>query len=227
MTFNNPASDTASDAPKDAANDIANDAIGSTPLLEEATASGESFLRFYLLSDLPVLLSVYQLAEILTLSLSQIAPMFEMPPWVIGVHNWRGEVLWMIDLNHFLGLTPWYQQPECSSKHTVVILKSHPQTNSSVVQKEAVLGLVVNRVEDMVLCPSDSIQPLSNQPLPDRLEAMPEIQPFLRGYWRDSTEKSAEGSAEEPVGEVNLVLEGAAILSTLPTSDYWAISDER
>jgi positive phototaxis protein PixI len=220
MTFNN--------TPNDTANDVASVAIDSTPLPEAATASdesasGESFLRFYLLANLPMLLSVYQLAEILTLSLSQIVPMFEMPPWVMGVHNWRGEVLWVIDLNHFLGLTPWYQQPDYSSQHTIVVLKAHPQTGSSVAQKEAVLGLVVNRVEDMVLCAPESIQPLSAQLLPDRLKITPEIQPFLRGYWQDSIKKSAAESTEEPIGEMNLVLEGAAILSTMPTSDYRAI----
>ena len=221
MTLN----DTANDAA------ISNDAIDSTPLLEnaeevknteelnEATASGESFLRFYLLSDLSVLLSVHQLAEILTLSLGQIVPMFEMPPWVMGVHNWRGEVLWIIDLNHFLGLTPWYQQPDYNSKHTVVVLKSQAQTNSADAPKEAVLGLVVNRVEDMVSCDPESIQPLGDPLLADRLAAMPEIQPFLRGYWQNFAGKSAE----ESIAELNLVLEGAAIMSAMPTSDYKAI----
>ena len=224
---------TLNDAGNDAA--ISHNAIGSTPLSDhaeegspeegsleegnEATASGESFLRFYLLSDLSILLSVYQLAEILTLSLGQIVPMFEMPPWVMGVYNWRGEVLWIIDLNHFLGLTPWYQQPDYNSKHTVVVLKSYLQTNSSTATKEAVLGLVVNRVEDMVFCDPESIQPPSDPLLFDRVAAMPEIQPFLRGYWQNFAGKSAE----ESIGELNLVLEGAAIMRAMPTSDYKAV----
>jgi positive phototaxis protein PixI len=196
-------------------------AVNQTHQATHQETSGESFLRFYLLSNLPVLLSVHQLAEILTLSLGQIVPMFEMPAWVMGVYNWRGEVLWMIDLNHFLGLTPWYQQSDYSSKHTVVVLKSQSQGGDA--QKEAVLGLVVNRVEDMVFCPPESIQPLSEPLLSEflstRIATVSEIQPFLRGYWHNSVGKSAE----ESIGDLNLVLEGAAIMSAMPTSDHQAI----
>ena len=229
MPLNDAANDVTSDVTSDAAS--SDPAIASTSLLvtsppteanlandtnqtHQATG-GESFLRFFLLSDLAVLLSVHQLAEILTLSLGQIVPMFEMPPWVMGVYNWRGEVLWVIDLNHFLGLTPWYQQPDYSSKHTVVVLKAAQSQTDGIAQKEAVLGLVVNRVEDMVLCAPESIQPLSepllSELLSDRIANVLEIQPFLRGYWHNSVGKSAE----ESIGALNLVLEGAAIMSVV------------
>ena len=226
MAFNDAADNAASSDPAIDSTPLptganpANDANQTHQATHQATG-GESFLRFYLLSNLPVLLSVNQLAEILTLSLGQIVPMFEMPDWVMGVYNWRGEVLWMIDLNHFLGLTPWYQQSDYSSKHTVVVLKSQSQTGDA--QKEAVLGLVVNRVEDMVFCPPESIQPLSepllSEFLSNRISTVPEIQPFLRGYWHSSAGKSTE----ESIGDLNLVLEGAAIMSAMPTSDHQAI----
>jgi positive phototaxis protein PixI len=186
-----------------AAANSAIDTIDSMPAQPPSSEmGGESFLRFYLTSNLPCLLSVHQMAEVLTLSFGQVMPMFEMPAWVMGIYNWRGEVLWVVDLNHFLGLTPWYQQEGYGSKHIVVILQSSHQANNEVDSQAAVLGLVVNRVEDMVLCASESIRPLLDR------QVSPEIQPFLRGCWQDPTGELKKG--------LNWVLEGTAILGAMP-----------
>lgn len=187
---------------------MADNAIISTPTLDSSAAfpSGESFLQVYVTADLPVLISVQHLTEILTIPTSQIAPMFQMPPWVMGVHNWRGDVLWMVDLNHFLGLTPWYQQAEYAQKHTAVVLKSPPEEGSTI-EEDAVLGLVVHHVDDMVFCEPDSICSTS-----DPLERASEIKPFLQGYWQQSSDERYP------------ILDSVAIIRAMPKIDGFTSS---
>lgn len=168
------------------------------PALETPTAQ---FLQLYLDANLPVLLPVEPLVEIMTIPIDQIVPLFQMPAWVMGVYNWRGEVLWMVDLNHFLGLTPWYQQTQYGSKHTAVVLQAGALDRFPGAEKLAVLGLIVNRVENMVACNPELLQPPSDQ---QNIPAT--IQPFLQGCWQKS------------IAEQHLILDSAAILQAMPTS---------
>lgn len=170
----------------------------SETLPEELT---EQLLQFYLANNQSVLLPVPQLVEILTIPQMQVIPMFEMPAWVMGVYNWRGEVLWIVDLNHLVGLTPWYQQPGYSSKHTVIVLQQTFERSPLPNEPKTVLGLVVNRVDDLVTCPSRFIQPLLQPGEPNST-----LQPFLKGFWQQSTDI------------LHPILDGAAVFRAMPRS---------
>lgn len=151
---------------------------------------------------LPTLLPAPQLVEILTVGIGQIVPIFSLPPWVMGVYNWRGQVLWIVDLNHLLGFTPWYEQPDYGSKHTIVVLREISES-----KEKAIVGLAVSRVEDMVECPADSLHSLPS--LPDEVPAS--LHRFLLGYW-DSNE--AEELRSKPIPR-HWLLNGSAILQSL------------
>src|ERR671932_579685 len=99
---------------------VQNRLIESVP----SSRTSEQFLRFHLLPDTTVLLPIQQLTEVLTIPKGQIIPIFQMPPWVMGAYNWRGEVLWMVDLGHLVGLTPWHQQANITSAHTAIVLQA-------------------------------------------------------------------------------------------------------
>ncbi|HEY9880047.1 MAG TPA: chemotaxis protein CheW [Leptolyngbyaceae cyanobacterium] len=172
--------------------------VPNNPALPTETSSiasaEQQFLQIYLDQDLPFLLPVESLVEIMKVPIGQVIPMFQMAPWVMGVYNWRGEVLWMADLNHFLGLAPWYEQSEPTTKHTAVVIKSPP----SMVQagdKPAMLGLIVSRVEGMASYPLEAIQPSV-----ENLDISPNFLPFLQGCYL--------ADAEPP----RLILDGSAIL---------------
>ena len=160
-------------------------------------SESEQFLRFYLVPDTNALLPVQALTGVLKIPYSQVVPIFNMPAWVMGVYNWRGEILWMVDLGHLMGLTPWYQQAIAASVHTAVVLqaRSHQTTNN----KGQMLGLVVNRVEDIESSP-DLIQapPLST--------VTSELAAFLNGYWLKSN------------GEILVILNDDAIFAAMPES---------
>jgi len=139
------------------------------------------FLQLYLEAETPALLSILHLVEIISIPMGQVVPIFQMPPWVMGVYNCRGDVLWMVDLNQVLGFSPWYQQQGYISKHTTVIVRSQPRNTSS--ETNLVLGLVVNRVEGILLCDPDHIEPSSP------FENIPSLEPFVSGYWTKSNDQ--------------------------------------
>lgn len=167
------------------------------PVSTSSNAS-EQFLRFHLLPSTTALLPVEQLTEVLTIPNGQIVPIFHMPAWVMGVYNWRGEILWMVDLGHLFGLTPWHQQPLSTSAYTAVVLQARSNQAAATNVKSQMLGLVVNRIEDIESCNPDWIQSAPSSTI------SPELAQFLRGYWLTSN------------GEMLAVLETQAILAAMP-----------
>lgn len=172
----------------------ANQFIESAP----SSRATEQFLRFHLLPDTTALLPIQQLTEVLTIPKAQIVPIFQMPSWVMGAYNWRGEVLWMVDLGHLVGLTPWHQQANITSAHTAIVLQAPTKESTATNPKHEMLGLVVNRVEDIEWCNPDWIQS------PPSSTVTPELVPFLRGYWL------------KPNGEMLVVIDGKAIMLSMP-----------
>ncbi len=168
-------------------------------------STDQQFLQLYLEAEILTLLSIEHLVEIMTIPMGQVVPIFQMPSWVMGVYNWRGEVLWMVDLNHLVGFSPWYQQQGYTSKHMTVVIRSRSKAGPSA--KDVVLGLVVNRIENIVLCEPDHIQ------APSDFVVARNLVPFLKGVWPN------------PDGETCWVLDGETILKTIATSDQrWEIA---
>ena len=158
----------------------------------------EQFLRFHLVPDTKVMLPVVQVNEVLTVPLGNIIPIPHMPSWVMGVYNWRGEILWMVDLGRLVGLTPWHEQTVNSSSYKSLVLNS---TSSKTKQEKNIgemLGLVVTRVEDIEWCNPDEIQS------PPSSAVTPELTPFLRGYWVKTN------------GDMLITLDGEAIMAAMP-----------
>lgn len=170
------------------------------------SSDSEQYLRFYLEPNTTALLPIQQLTEVITIPIGQIVPIFNMPAWVMGVYNWRGEILWMVDLNHLIGLTPWYQQTSSGSFHSAVVLYIRAKNTTSSNMKSKMLGLVVNRIEDIEWCDSNLIQS------PPSSTVTPELVPFLRGYWLKSSH------------EMLVVLNGEAIIASMPNIEISAAS---
>ena len=163
----------------------------------------EQFLRFHLFPDTTALLSVLQMTEVLTIPITQIVPIPHMPAWVMGVYNWRGEILWIVDMGQLLGLTPLYQQAISRAMYTTIVIHGAKEANSrqrtgSQIIGGKTLGLVVSQVEDIEWCHPDVIQS------PPQSTVTPELVPFLRGYWLKNN------------GEMLVVLDGEAIIAGMP-----------
>lgn len=174
----------------------------STP--ENKVVVGQQFLRFHLLPDTTALLPVYQMTEVLTISLNQIVPIPHMPAWIVGVYNWRGEILWIVDLGHLIGLASIHQQTLRRLTYTTIVIHATQQgvgrqRLGNRLTGRKMLGLVVTQVEDMEWCDTNLIQ----APLPASVS--PELAPFLRGYWMKSN------------GEMLHILDGESIFAEMPS----------
>lgn len=168
---------------------------------EQRSARLQQFLRFYLANETTALLPVQQMTEVLNIPVHQIVPIPHLPRWVMGIYNWRGEILWIVDLGHLVGLSSVYQQAITRSHYTVIVIHSSLQGGGKAGSQSSgrkMLGLVVNRVEDMEWCNPDSIQS------PPQSTVTPELVPFLRGYWL------------KPNGEMLVVLDSEAIVAGMP-----------
>lgn len=94
------------------------------------------FLSLHLQDQQVVILPVSQLMEVFSVPLTQIVSIPDVPNTVMGVCNWRGEVIWVIDLGSLLGFPPLHQQGFRQINYKVALLQRQEET----------LGLAVPRV---------------------------------------------------------------------------------
>jgi positive phototaxis protein PixI len=161
---------------------LTSDSLASSTDLS-STKAGERFLRFQLVPDTAALLPISQLAEVLTIPVGQITPIPQLPAWVMGAYNWRGEALWMVDLAHLIGFTPWHQQginTTCSAVVLRVCSMSMLDTNA----RNQMIGLVIHRAEMIEWCDSALFESPSSDVV------TPELMPFLRQYYLKSNGES-------------------------------------
>jgi positive phototaxis protein PixI len=114
-----------------------------------------------------MMLPTIDLVEILNLPFAQITPIPDTANFVMGVCNWRGEVVWVIDLSFKLGFEPLYRQGYNLTSCSVILL----QTQGMVV------GLAVKKIGQMLWCDRNKILPS-----PPTL-ANSQLSSYLQGYW--------------------------------------------
>ncbi|MBE9117793.1 purine-binding chemotaxis protein CheW [Lusitaniella coriacea LEGE 07157] len=149
--------------------------------------STQQFLRFRLPRGVRGMLPMQQLTEILNLRIHQIVPIPDVHSSVLGVCNWRGEVLWLADLGDLLGFEPLYVQN---------LRRSQSQVSAIVARDgDRAVGLVVAQVEEMVWCETARIQ------APTESLVSPKLAPCLRGYWLEDDRETV------------LVLDGEAAIA--------------
>ena len=169
----------------------------TTPKGFSSQTEEKQFLKFHLHPHTKLMLPIKQITEVLKIQFGQIVPIPQMPSWVMGVYNWRGDILWMVDLGNLIGFPAWHQNENNSSNQTAIVLSPNKENNRSHVEPNIDLGLVVARVEDIELCDVAKIQS------PPSSMLTPQLEPFLRGYWLKED-------------EMVLVLDGKAIISAMP-----------
>lgn len=125
--------------------------------------TGERLLRFPLgQEDDSALLPLAQISEVFRVSVEDILPVPEMPDCILGIFNWRGEMLWLVDLDHLLGYS------------SLSVMAADPMT--IVVQSNnQPLGLVVPQVNDIELHDLQKLTNVANGLFP------PKLLPFVLG----------------------------------------------
>jgi positive phototaxis protein PixI len=129
------------------------------------TETTQQFLSFSLPPNIQAMLPTEQLTEILTLPPEQIVPIAQVAPEVMGVCNWRGEVLWLVDLAALIGTEP-------------LTGYRHSNLSAIIVQHQGyTLGLVVEKISGMLRYNSAEIYPVLATP--NNLK----LSDCIRGCW--------------------------------------------
>jgi len=152
----------------------------------------QKFLQFQLGKDRGLLLAE-MVREIITVPEKEILPVPQMPECVMGVYNWRSEMMWMIDLENLLG----YQSPFLYSSENLSLM-------TMIVELEGqFLGLVVQNVNDIVEYDLEEMSERSSEIFSR------ELLPFLQGYFTNEINKqmmlllSVESIFDYPLWQVN------------------------
>jgi chemotaxis signal transduction protein len=131
---------------------------------------GQRFLRFHLGSEDTALLPVNAVKEVLSVSGDKILPVPDVSPSVLGLHNWRGEMLWVVDLNDLLGFASLWEIQNIVANINVIVLQ--------VEQQE--IGIAVRQVETIEQHDWQKLQP------PEGLFP-PHILSYAQGYLTEAS----------------------------------------
>lgn len=111
------------------------------------------------------LLPLDQILEVMQLAIEDIFPVPDMPGCILGVCSWKGETLWLVDLNHLVGYQPLLQQSQIARLPIVIVVQSAGRA----------LGLVVAQVSDIDLFDEEKIHMEPGL-------CPPSLEPFVSGY---------------------------------------------
>jgi positive phototaxis protein PixI len=125
---------------------------------------GQRFLRVQVCPESTALLAVDEIIAIAPISITDILPVPHMPSCVLGLYNWRGDMLWLIDLGQQVGFSGLLQLG--SSSFMVVIVEVNDQT----------LGLCVPQVHDIESHDPQFIHAASSEMF------SAQFLPFVKGY---------------------------------------------
>ena len=147
-------------------------AWGAKETEPQAARDLQKFLRFQLKHEVIGLLPANIVATIVQVAEADVLPAPQMHPCVMGVYNWRNEMVWMVDLQYLLG----YSSTETETKSAGLGAKFDPYV-MIVRQQERILGLVVPLVEDLVDLDIEQIHSPSGELFSGQLL------PFIEGYF--------------------------------------------
>jgi positive phototaxis protein PixI len=138
-----------------------------------SNAEVKRFLRFLLRNEITVLLPLDCLIEVIKIKLSHILPIPTVSDHLLGITNWRGEAVWILDLPYLLGFAHLAQQVMVPEVGTAILIQAARYP----------IGLLVDQVNSIDVYDFQALQPLSAEMI------HPKLLPFLQGYFTDPTGK--------------------------------------
>lgn len=133
----------------------------------------QKFLSFNLGRKDKAVISLKYITEVLQVSLAEICGVPQMPTSIFGIYNWRGEMLWLVDLEEMLGYGQVMQATNLASKMMAVVVQSEGKY----------LGLLIRHLMDIEWLDTSQMKAPENQLFSAN------ISPFLEGYFINSDEE--------------------------------------
>jgi len=164
--------------------------VNTPTITQNSPPAREKFLRFQLGEEGIALLPLNIIKQVMQVSAAEILTVPQMPTCVLGIYNWRGEMLWMVDIGKFMGF------PDLTTSGTDNVMAIAIQV------QEQYLGIVVQQINDIELHDLDQIN------MPSLGLFSPEILPYLQGYLIGEEKEvlmvlNGESIAQAPLWQLN------------------------
>ena len=91
------------------------------------------FLRISLTEKFSGLLPLETVLKVIHISLSDISPTPANPSWILGLYNWKGQTIRVVDLGKLLGFKPLLQSGLSRNNLMVIVIKLQNQIAGIVV----------------------------------------------------------------------------------------------
>ncbi|MBV5261473.1 chemotaxis protein CheW [Synechococcus moorigangaii CMS01] len=128
------------------------------------TTEGTSaqYISFLFSNGLRGMLPTSQLAETINLDLGSIVQIPDLPPAVVGVCGWRGDVLWLVDLSYALRFPPLLAGDYGGAKCNVL----------RVTVNQQVFGILVAEVQQLIRGDRQDLIPTPPPQIPQEMAAV-------------------------------------------------------
>ena len=133
----------------------------------------QKYLSFNLGATDTAVIQLEDIIEVIPISFTEICSVPQMHNCILGIYNWRGEMLWVIDLEQMLGYTAITQEAHLISKMMVIIVQAQGKS----------LGLLVRKLIDIHWLDTDFMKS------PESELFKSEVIPVLRGYFINDSEE--------------------------------------
>ncbi len=148
--------------------------------------TSRQFLKFYLQSDLAVLIAIASVKELMNIPIfsgsereNRVIPMPHLPSAVMGVYNWRGEILWIINLAKLLGLNPLGSSLQSRIVRPTIVISN---ATATMLGDLKTIGFVVDTIAEIEWY-EPHVDPNSVISNPFHSTLLP----WLKSYWRSAT----------------------------------------
>ncbi|MEO0946692.1 MAG: chemotaxis protein CheW [Cyanobacteria bacterium J06641_5] len=135
----------------------------------------QKFLRFRIEQEVIGLLPANIVTAIIQIPGDEILPAPQMHPCVMGVYNWRSEIVWMVDLPYLLGYSPTERATDSAVTANLLV--------AIAKQQERILGLVIPKVEDLIELDVNEVHSPSTELFSGQSF------PFLEGYFMSAEQE--------------------------------------
>ena len=100
----------------------------------ERQQQGERFLQFSLRKEIKGLVSLADLQGTSEILLTNILPVPRVAEYWLGLTNWQGEAIWMLDIAQLVGATNWYRQNPVKKFGMAMLIGMESQTVGLLVE---------------------------------------------------------------------------------------------
>jgi positive phototaxis protein PixI len=131
---------------------------------------GERFLQFSLTGETNGLILLKELQGTTEISLTDILPVPDVAEFWLGISNWQGEAVWILDLAQLLGAPNWYRQTPVILSGMIMLIKIEQQS----------IGLLVREVQGIENYDAQDCLPITE------LDSTTKMRTLFQGYFLNS-----------------------------------------